>query len=117
MCSPANARRLLDAMERLEAGRGVAHDLVESDRRAARRGRERREDYLWAPHTLWGSSRSATQQFPRPPELSTTDGIGPTPWQSDTCGAADVARHAGLTGESVGTVGGHIHLQIEETGP
>lgn len=49
MCSPANARRLLDAMERLEAGRGVAHDLVESDRRAARRGRERREDYLWGP--------------------------------------------------------------------
>jgi len=31
MRSPANARRLLDAMERLEAGRGVAHDLVETD--------------------------------------------------------------------------------------
>ena len=31
MRSPANARRLLDSMERLEAGRGVAHDLVESD--------------------------------------------------------------------------------------
>jgi antitoxin YefM len=31
MRSPANARRLLDAMERLEAGRGVTHDLVETD--------------------------------------------------------------------------------------
>jgi antitoxin YefM len=31
MRSPANARRLLDAMERLEAVRGVAHDLVETD--------------------------------------------------------------------------------------
>ena len=31
MRSPANARRLLDAMERLEAGRGVAHDLVDTD--------------------------------------------------------------------------------------
>ena len=31
MRSPANARRLLDSMERLEAGRGVAHDLVETD--------------------------------------------------------------------------------------
>ena len=31
MRSPANARRLLDAMERLEAGRGVALDLVETD--------------------------------------------------------------------------------------
>lgn len=31
MRSPANARRLLDAMERLEAGRGVARDLVEAD--------------------------------------------------------------------------------------
>ena len=31
MRSPANARRLLDAMERLEAGRGAAHDLVETD--------------------------------------------------------------------------------------
>lgn len=29
--SPANARRLLDAMERLEAGRGVVHDLVDTD--------------------------------------------------------------------------------------
>ena len=28
MRSPANARRLLDAMERLEAGQGEAHDLV-----------------------------------------------------------------------------------------
>ncbi len=27
MRSPANARRLLDAMERLEAGRGEPHDL------------------------------------------------------------------------------------------
>jgi antitoxin YefM len=27
MRSPANARRLLDAMERLEAGEGDAHDL------------------------------------------------------------------------------------------
>jgi antitoxin YefM len=31
MRSPANARRLLDAMERLESGRGGAHDLVETD--------------------------------------------------------------------------------------
>jgi antitoxin YefM len=31
MRSPANARRLLDAMERLEAGRGQTHDLLESD--------------------------------------------------------------------------------------
>jgi antitoxin YefM len=31
MRSPANARRLLDTMERLEAGRGVAHDPVETD--------------------------------------------------------------------------------------
>ncbi|GAB3757860.1 type II toxin-antitoxin system Phd/YefM family antitoxin [Microlunatus parietis] len=28
MRSPANARRLLDAMERLEAGDGESHDLV-----------------------------------------------------------------------------------------
>ena len=31
MRSPANARRLLDAMERLEAGDGEAHDLFETD--------------------------------------------------------------------------------------
>jgi len=31
MRSPANARRLLDAMERLEAGRGEAHDLLATD--------------------------------------------------------------------------------------
>ena len=31
MRSPANARRLLDAMERLEAGRGEAHELAETD--------------------------------------------------------------------------------------
>ena len=31
MRSPANARRLLDAMERLEAGRGVTHDPFETD--------------------------------------------------------------------------------------
>lgn len=31
MRSPANARRLLDAMERLEAGRGRAHDIIETD--------------------------------------------------------------------------------------
>ena len=31
MRSPANARRLLNSMERLEAGRGAAHDLVETD--------------------------------------------------------------------------------------
>ena len=31
MRSPANARRLLDAMERLEAGRGHGHDLIETD--------------------------------------------------------------------------------------
>jgi antitoxin YefM len=29
--SPANARRLLDAMERLEAGEGVAGELVDTD--------------------------------------------------------------------------------------
>ena len=29
MRSPANARRLLDSMERLEAGRGRAHELSE----------------------------------------------------------------------------------------
>lgn len=28
MRSPANARRLLDAMEQLEAGRGVVHELA-----------------------------------------------------------------------------------------
>jgi antitoxin YefM len=31
MRSPANARRLLDAMERLEAGRGHGHPLIETD--------------------------------------------------------------------------------------
>lgn len=31
MRSPANARRLLDAMERLENGHGEPHDLVETD--------------------------------------------------------------------------------------
>lgn len=31
MRSPANARRLLDAMERLEAGDGERHDLVDVD--------------------------------------------------------------------------------------
>jgi antitoxin YefM len=31
MRSPTNARRLLDAMERLEAGRGQTHDLVDAD--------------------------------------------------------------------------------------
>lgn len=31
MRSPVNARRLLDAMERLEAGRGEQHDLVDAD--------------------------------------------------------------------------------------
>ena len=31
MRSPANARRLLNSMERLEAGQGVAHELVETD--------------------------------------------------------------------------------------
>ena len=30
MRSPANARRLLDSMQRLEAGRGIAHE-VETD--------------------------------------------------------------------------------------
>lgn len=29
--SPANARRLLDAMERLESGRGEARDLLDAD--------------------------------------------------------------------------------------
>lgn len=29
--SPANARRLLDAMERLEAGEGEPHDLIAAD--------------------------------------------------------------------------------------
>ncbi len=31
MRSPANARRLLDAMERLEDGDGQPHDLVDAD--------------------------------------------------------------------------------------
>lgn len=31
MRSPQNARRLLDAMERLEAGSGEPHDLVDAD--------------------------------------------------------------------------------------
>ena len=31
MRSPANARRLLDAMERLEGGRGQALDLIETE--------------------------------------------------------------------------------------
>jgi antitoxin YefM len=31
MRSPANARRLLDAMERLEAGRGHAHEPLEAE--------------------------------------------------------------------------------------
>ena len=31
MRSPANARRLLEAMERLEAGSGEPHDLVDPD--------------------------------------------------------------------------------------
>lgn len=31
MRSPANARRLLDAMERLESGQGEQHDLIDAD--------------------------------------------------------------------------------------
>jgi antitoxin YefM len=31
MRSPANARRLLDAVERLEANRGQTHDLIETE--------------------------------------------------------------------------------------
>ena len=31
MRSPANARRLLDSMERLEGGGGQSHDLIEAD--------------------------------------------------------------------------------------
>jgi len=31
MRSPANARRLLDAMERLEAARGEPHDMIDTD--------------------------------------------------------------------------------------
>jgi antitoxin YefM len=31
MRSPTNARRLLDAMERLEAGGGEPHDLIDTD--------------------------------------------------------------------------------------
>lgn len=31
MKSPANARRLLDSMERLEAGKGEVHDLIDED--------------------------------------------------------------------------------------
>lgn len=31
MRSPANARRLLDAMERLEAGEGQVHELIDGD--------------------------------------------------------------------------------------
>ena len=30
MRSPGNARRLLEAMEQLEAGRGAAHDLIQT---------------------------------------------------------------------------------------
>ena len=30
MRSPSNARRLLDAMQRLEAGRGEPHDLIDT---------------------------------------------------------------------------------------
>ena len=31
MRSPTNARRLLDAMERLESGRGESHEVIETD--------------------------------------------------------------------------------------
>lgn len=31
MRSPTNARRLLDAMERLEAGQGHSHELADTD--------------------------------------------------------------------------------------
>ena len=31
MRSPSNARRLLDAMERLEGGSGQAHEVIETD--------------------------------------------------------------------------------------
>lgn len=31
MYSPANTRRLLDAMERLESGRGERHELIDAD--------------------------------------------------------------------------------------
>lgn len=31
MRSPANARRLLDAMERLESGAGETHDVIDAD--------------------------------------------------------------------------------------
>jgi antitoxin YefM len=31
MRSPANARRLLDAMERLESGDGETHELIDAD--------------------------------------------------------------------------------------
>lgn len=31
MRSPVNARRLFDAIERVESGRGAAHELIESD--------------------------------------------------------------------------------------
>ena len=31
MRSPANARRLLDALERLDGGRGQTHELIEAD--------------------------------------------------------------------------------------
>lgn len=31
MRSPANARRLLDAMERLESGEGQLHELIDGD--------------------------------------------------------------------------------------
>jgi antitoxin YefM len=31
MRSPTNARRLLDAMERLEGGQGQAHDLLDGE--------------------------------------------------------------------------------------
>jgi hypothetical protein len=47
MRSRANALRLLDAMERLEAGEGEVHDLTDVDWRAAGPGPER----LGAPGT------------------------------------------------------------------
>lgn len=40
MRSPVNARRLLDALEQLEGGRGQAHELIDTDC-ASRQGRGR----------------------------------------------------------------------------
>jgi hypothetical protein len=59
MRSPANALRLLDAMERLEAGEGEAHDLTDVDWRAAGPGPERLGAPGTGPPVVTGGSSSA----------------------------------------------------------